>query len=104
MAHQHHGIRLSGEESLKPLDGTDVEVVGRLVEKKYVGFLKEDFGELNAHAPTSGEFACRAVEVLASETQSDECAFKFSLVVLASHHEEALVLVGEFLDESHVFL
>ena len=33
VAHEHHGIRFRGNELLQPLNRTDVEVVGRLVEQ-----------------------------------------------------------------------
>ena len=37
VGHEQHGAGVVGEERLEPLDGLDVEVVGRLVEQQHVG-------------------------------------------------------------------
>ena len=104
VADKNDGVSPLGYELLEPLDRTDVEVVGRLVEQQEVRFLKQEFRQLNSHSPSSRELACRSVEVLFSESKSDECPFQLRMIVLPSHQVEAFVLVGEFLHEVHVFL
>ena len=93
-----------GEEILQPLDGLDVQVVGRLVQQKYVGTAEQQFGQLDAHAPTAGELARRSVEVLATEAQTLERALYLGLIVGAAHHQEAVVLVREAVDKFLIVL
>ena len=51
MGDEEEGAReLLGEVVLEPLDGLDVEVVGRLVEDGQVGLLREDPRERDAAA------------------------------------------------------
>ena len=47
-------------------------MVGRLVEQQHVGRLKQQLGQFYSHAPTSRELACRAIEVLALESQAQQ--------------------------------
>ena len=74
MTYQYHGIGTCGEELLQPLDRLDVEVVRRLVQQEDVGTLQQEFGQLDAHAPSAGEFARGAVEVLPREAQAHQRA------------------------------
>ncbi len=53
MADKHDGVGLGGEKLLEPLYGLDVKVVGRLVEEQHVGAAQQEFGKLDAHAPSS---------------------------------------------------
>ncbi len=92
------------QEALQPLYRLDVEVVGRLVEEQDVGFAQQDFGEFDAHAPTAGELACRAVEVLGFEAEARQRAFDFGVAVRVARHGQLLVEVRHFLDEVAVLL
>ncbi len=65
----------------QPLDGLDVEVVGRLVQQQYVRFLQQQFGKLDAHAPATAEIACLAVEVLSGESEAEQCLFNVLFVI-----------------------
>ncbi len=56
VAHKNYGIGFGGKEIFEPLYRLYVKVVGGLVEQKHVRACQEQFGKLNAHAPTSGEF------------------------------------------------
>ena len=104
VAHQHHGVGPRGEELLQPLDALDVEVVRRLVQQQHVGTLQQQLGQLDAHAPSAGEFARGAVEVLPREAQAHQRALQLGLVIGAAHHQEAVILVREAFDEFPVVL
>jgi len=104
VAHQHHGFGRLGEKLLKPLYALDVEVVGRLVEQEHVGLLQENLGELDAHAPATGELARGAVEVAALEAQTGEGALEGGFVVVAAEHHVAVVLESELLDQLGIAL
>ena len=104
VAHQHHGFGRLGEKLLKPLYAFDVEVVGRLVEQEHVGLLQENLGELDAHAPATGELARGAVEVAALEAQTGEGALEGGFVVVAAEHHVAVVLESELLDQLGIAL
>ena len=71
MADNDYRLSAVGDELFEPLDRLDVEVVGRFVEEEYVGRPEEEFSEFDAHSPSSGELACRAVEVGALEAESE---------------------------------
>ena len=104
VAHQHHGFGRLGEKLLKPLYALDVEVVGRLVEQEHVGLLQENLGELDAHAPATGELARGAVEVAALEAQTGEGALEGGFVVVSAEHHVAVVLESELLDQLGIAL
>ena len=104
VADQHHGIGARGEEVLQPLDGLDVQVVGRLVQQQYVRAAEQQLGQLDAHAPSTRKLACGAVEVRTAEAQALERALYLGLIVGASHHQKAVVLVREAVDELLIVL
>ena len=67
---QDDGATAVGEEILQPLDGFDVEVVGRLVEQQHVRVLQQDFCQFDAHTPTTAEFACLTFEVFSFKSEA----------------------------------
>jgi len=56
-------------------------MIGGLVKQDKVRFQKQDFGQLNAHAPASAEFAGRARKIASEKTQSDKDFLDFSIVI-----------------------
>ena len=102
VADEYYSIGTLCEELLQPLYGTNVEVVGWLIEKQEVGFLQKELCQLNAHSPSSGELACRSVEIFSLKTESLQRAFQFCMIVVTAHHREAIVFVSELLQQCHV--
>ena len=101
--HHDHRPLVLNQELFEPLDAADVEVVGGLVEEQYVGLLEQNLGQLDAHSPSAREFACGAVEVGLSETESCQRALQLSVIVRTAHHAKALVGLCESFHERHVF-
>ena len=56
-------------------------MVGRFVEKKYIGMLEKEFRQFDTHAPSSGKFGCGAVKVIAYKAETDERALHLSLMI-----------------------
>ena len=57
------------------LQGTQrvhVDIVGWLIEEQYVWRFQEQFCQLNPHSPSSRKLACRAVEIRALETETEQ--------------------------------
>jgi len=79
-------------------------VVGGLVEEEHIGMLQKDLGQLDAHAPSTREFAGRPVEVRALKAQSGQRALHLSLIVFSSHHHIAFMGLGEPVHQCHVVL
>ena len=77
-------------------------MVGRLVEEEDVRRPEEEFGELDAHSPSSGELACGAVEVGALEAESEERLLDVLVEVGGVDGVEPLGEGGQLLDEQHV--
>ena len=81
VADDDDGFPVVDKKLFQPLDGLDVEVVGRLVQQQYVRFLQQQFGKLDAHAPATAEIACLAVEVLSGESEAEQCLFNVLFVI-----------------------
>ena len=56
-------------------------MVGRFVEKEYIGVLEKKFRKFDTHAPSTGEFGCGAVKVIAYKAETDKRALHLSLVI-----------------------
>ena len=80
--HQRSLIRL--EVLLEPVDGGEVEVVGRLVEEEEIGLGREHARQLRAHAPAAGKRLERLRELLRRKTEAAERDFHASLDVVAA--------------------
>ena len=97
MADQHHRLGTLGKKLLQPLYTLYIEMVGRLVEKKHIGFLQQYLSQLDTHTPSTRELTGRTVEVLAGEAQTCKRALYLCLIVLAAHHHVAFMLLGKLL-------
>ncbi len=104
VADKHHRIGTGGKKVLQPLDTFDIKVVGGLVKQQHIRTAKQQFGKFYTHAPTTGEFACRAVEVLAAEAQPLKRALYLGTVVGTTHHQETFIFVGEAVNQFLVIL
>ena len=103
VAHQDNGIRIAREELLQPADTLDVQMVGRLVEQQHIVTGQQKFGQLDAHAPSAGEFSCGALQIFAVEAQTGERSLDFCVIVLRTHHLQTVVFAAEGFDELHIF-
>ena len=56
---EQHGARPGADAVFQPLDGDDVEVVGRFVEQQQIGLADQRLGEAHPAAPATGQFADR---------------------------------------------
>ena len=104
MAHQHNAAATLGKELLEPLDGFDVEVVGRLVEEEEIRSLQEDLGEFDTHAPPSRELTSGAIEIGAFKAEAYEGSFDFGIAVLRLYDGELFVELGHSFDEVSIRL
>ena len=90
MTYKHHGLGLLFQELLKPLDGFYIKVVGRLVEKQHVGVLQQQLCKLHAHAPASGKFRCRTIEISPHESEAKESFLHLGLMVFGLFYGETV--------------
>ena len=104
VADEHHGTGTRLQELFEPLDGLDVEVVGRLIEQQHVRMLQEELGQFDAHAPAARELTRGTVEILPGKAQSLQGALQFSLVIHPAHHLQMVVEVGVALHQLHVVI
>jgi hypothetical protein len=49
----HYCLAILDQEILKPSDGFDVKMVGRLVEKQYVWILQKELSKFDTHTPAT---------------------------------------------------
>ena len=66
---EHERAAVELEVALEPVDGGEVEVVGRLVEQEEVRLARKHARELRAHAPAAGEGRERLRELLHGEAE-----------------------------------
>ena len=104
VGNDHYGLGVVHQEILQPLDRLDVEVVRRLVQEQQVGFLQQQLGQLDAHAPAAREFGGLAREVAPLEAQPQQNALHVFLVVGEVHGIELLGDGRDLLDQPHVRL
>ena len=96
---------------LQPLDTLDVEVVGRLVEQKDRRTAKQQFGQLDAHAPPAAELARGTIEIAATEAQSEQRLLYLRLAVVSAENMvtvrgivqpvEQFLVIGTFIIGAH---
>ena len=79
-------------------------MVRRLVQQQQVGLLQQQFGQLDAHAPSTRELGGLPREVRAFEAQSQQDAFDVLLIVGEVHGIEFLGNGRHLLDKPHVRL
>ena len=99
MRNQQHGAAVIAQVLLQPLDGFDVEVVGRLVEQKNRGTAQQQLGQLDAHAPAARKLARRTAEVLALETQPQERLLDVGVARLAAKNMVVVLRVVEPMEQ-----
>ena len=104
VADENHRRAARRQKLLQPLNRLDVEMVRRLVEQQHIGTAQQNLRQLDAHTPTARKFTRRTLEIRAQETQSEQRALNFRLVVLAAHHQVAFVFLREAFHQRHVFL
>ena len=104
VGNDHHGLGVVHQKILQPLDRLDVEVVRRLVQQQQVGFLQQQLGQLDAHAPAAREFGGLAREVAPFEAQPQQNALHVFLIVGEVHGIELLGDGRDLLDQPHVRL
>ena len=79
-------------------------MVRRLVQQQQVGFLQQQLGQLDAHAPAARKFGGLAREVAPLEAQSQQDALHVFLVIGEVHSVEFLGNGRDLLDQPHVRL
>ena len=104
VADENHRRAARRQKLLQPLNRLDVKVVRGLVEQQHVGTAQQNLRQFDAHTPTARKFTRRTLEIRAQETQSEQRALDFRLVVLAAEHQVALVLLREPLHQRHIFV
>ena len=93
MRYQKQGAAPVLEVIFQPLDGFDVEVVGRFVQHQEVRPAKENLCQLDAHVPALAEGLCLAVQLVILETEATERLAGLYLRRLAVCDGEAVVQV-----------
>ena len=104
VADDNHRLGTVNQEVFQPLDGFNVEVIGRLVEQQHIRILQQELCQLNTHSPSTAEVTRRLVEVLAQETEAEQCLFYIFLKVCQVDGIELFAHRRYFFDESHVFI
>src|SRR5205807_2259108 len=66
-----------GQESGDPTNRRDVEVVGRFVEQKQIGFGEQEFGQVDTNLKTARKLARRFFEVGVGKSQAEQDGFRF---------------------------
>ena len=102
VADDDDSLSVADKKIFQPLYGFYVQMVGRLVQQQYVGLLQQQFGKLDAHAPSTAEVTGLAVEVFAYEPQSEQCFFHILLVIGGVDGIELFAQGGDVLDKFHV--
>src|SRR5581483_7045692 len=76
MGNDEQAARITGEIILKPEQGLEIEMVGRLVEKEQRRFCHQQSREVGAHDPAAGKRFCRALMVGFAEAQAGKNLFR----------------------------
>ena len=63
VGNDNHGVGLRSEEIFEPLNGLNIQVIGRLVEQQNVRFQQKQLGQFDAHSPSAAKFSGRTVEI-----------------------------------------
>ena len=93
------GAIIGLQKAFEPLDGLDVEVVGRFVEKKQIGLFQQDFGQFYAHLPAVAELAHGALHIFVPETQSNQNPFRLAFDGVAAKQGQTVVQIVHPNDE-----
>ena len=88
---------ISSEEILQPLDGCDVQMVGRFVQQQYVWFGKQQLAQMHTGLLTAGKLVHGAVEIAFCKAQSFQDTLHAALIAVA-------VVLFEVMLQGSVFL
>ena len=99
---QHHCFGWLSEKLFQPLYRLDVEMVGWFVQQQHVRATQQNLRQFDSHAPTTRELGRRTVKIGLSKAQSGECSLHFGLIVLAAHHQIAIMFLRKLLHQFHV--
>ena len=103
VADQQDGGAAPLQVILQPLDGLDVQVVGRLVEQHQVRAAEQDLGQLDAHVPALAESLGLAAQLIVPETQARQGPARLHLDGLRLAHGDMVVELVETGDQREVF-
>ena len=67
--HDHGTGELGRQPALQPDDRFDIEMVGRLIQKQYVGIDGQNLRQGNAHLPTATETLHRPLIIFRTDTE-----------------------------------
>ena len=101
---KHNCLSRVYQKILEPLHRIDVEVIGGLIEQDYIGILKQDFGQFDAHAPSATEFGRIAVEIFALETKPEKRFFNVFVDVGFLDAVKFFAQPRNFLNQLHVLI
>ena len=76
----------------------------RLVEQEHIGFAEQHLRQFDAHAPSAGKFAGLPVEVLALESEAEECFLHIFLKVRHVDGIELFAFCCHLFNQRHVFV
>jgi hypothetical protein len=97
----HHRPLVSREEVLDPLEGLEVQVVGRFVQQEQVRRLEQESAQGDPHSPTARQRGQRGVELVGREAQPAQDRLGARVQAVAA---QRLVLVLEVAVAVHEFL
>ena len=72
VGNQQQGAGVALEPVLEPEDRIEIQVVGRFIQQQQVGRAHQRLGEVETHAPATGEAADRQRHLLVGKAQSGE--------------------------------
>ena len=99
---QHRAVVIS-QILFEPLNRLDVEVVRGLVEQEHRRATQEQLCQLDTHTPATRKLARGAVEILASETQSEQRLFDVGLAAVATQDVIAVVALVKTVHQLLIF-
>ena len=102
VADHNHRLSVVDQEVFEPLDRFDVQMVGRLVQQQHVGFLQQQLCQLDTHAPSAAELAGLPPEVVALESQSEQCFLDVGVIVDLFDRIKLLAECRDTLDQLHI--
>ena len=79
-------------------------MVSRLVKQQHIGRFQQQFGKLNAHAPTTRKLACGTVEIGSLKAKTEE---RFLHILFKMGHVDGIKLLRErrhLFYELHIFV
>ncbi len=81
---------------LHPLDGGQVQVVGRLVEHEKSGLLQQQLGQHHAHPPAARKLSQRLSKVVCREAKTFQNRLRLRLNGVAVQRLELVLSAGQF--------